>query len=387
MLGKRILLIALTIIALIPVLLSLINSINQPQVQENLQLYQTNLILQGSEFDWEELEQLSETRQLLIGKDTYRIADKQYEEALKNSKNNLKKLEINADKLSIINPENSTRKNSIQIILYNNKEQLQEQITQQKQAINQLSIKLGILEMQQNNTSKAIEVWNNLLTQENQEYFEDKNQIIAKILIGLWDKKQQVLPNAEAYINNNLDGWFRYKSLKKLYEIQERQANLIELQNKQQEIAYNSIIKLTLVGIIPFILGITGFGILIFLLIQLFLKKEESILLKNKNIPWETPWNLETIWQVLIVGFFFVGQAILPLLFGLIFGLMRLDPNNFSLREKAFYVLSSYISMTFLGILVLYLSIKSFFPLTKDWFNFEWRKNWIAWGVGGYLVA
>ena len=36
---------------------------------------------------------------------------------------------------------------------------------------------------------------------------------------------------------------------------------------------------------------------------------------------------------------------------------------------------------------MLYLSIKSFFPLPKDWFNFSWSSNWIIWGVGGYLVA
>ncbi|EHJ14834.1 Abortive infection protein, partial [Crocosphaera watsonii WH 0003] len=44
---KRAILIVLTIVSLIPVILSLIASINQPQVQSNLQLYQTNLVLQA----------------------------------------------------------------------------------------------------------------------------------------------------------------------------------------------------------------------------------------------------------------------------------------------------------------------------------------------------
>ena len=43
--------------------------------------------------------------------------------------------------------------------------------------------------------------------------------------------------------------------------------------------------------------------------------------------------------------------------------------------------------MALLGIGVLYLSIKSYFPLPADWFKFNWKSNWILWGVGGYLVA
>jgi uncharacterized protein len=43
--------------------------------------------------------------------------------------------------------------------------------------------------------------------------------------------------------------------------------------------------------------------------------------------------------------------------------------------------------MASLGIGVLYLSIKSYFPLPADWFKFNWKSNWLLWGIGGYLVA
>jgi len=43
--------------------------------------------------------------------------------------------------------------------------------------------------------------------------------------------------------------------------------------------------------------------------------------------------------------------------------------------------------MAFGGLLVLYFSIKPFLPLPDDWFRFKLRSNWIAWGLGGYLVA
>ncbi len=38
------------------------------------------------------------------------------------------------------------------------------------------------------------------------------------------------------------------------------------------------------------------------------------------------------------------------------------------------------------GLLVLYLSIKSFFPLPENWFKFA-NKKWYLWGIGGYIVA
>jgi membrane protease YdiL (CAAX protease family) len=58
------------------------------------------------------------------------------------------------------------------------------------------------------------------------------------------------------------------------------------------------------------------------------------------------------------------------------------------LRIKAFYVLITYLVMATSGIAILYLSIKRFFPLPKDWFRFDFgQKNWLLWGGGGYLVA
>ncbi|HHP7231092.1 MAG TPA: lysostaphin resistance A-like protein, partial [Xenococcaceae cyanobacterium] len=39
------------------------------------------------------------------------------------------------------------------------------------------------------------------------------------------------------------------------------------------------------------------------------------------------------------------------------------------------------------GIIVLYLSLKSFFPLPETWFKVKFNSNWFLWGFGGYLVA
>ena len=91
---KRVILIVLTIVSLIPVILSLIGSINQPQVQSNLQLYQTNLVLQAAEFSDENIKGIEPIRESVLGKNPYKSALQQYQDARKLSEKNLTKLEI-----------------------------------------------------------------------------------------------------------------------------------------------------------------------------------------------------------------------------------------------------------------------------------------------------
>ncbi len=388
---KRLILLLITILALIPVFSALAGSINQPQVQANLQLYQTNLILHASEFQINKLnnsDDLSsfdwtETRNALIGQDPYLTAEKQYKEAQKLSKINLAKLKDKLEKLSSQQVETNTKKDEINIVRVSTsnpslKTQLETAITKEQSAINKLDLKLGILEIQRGKLATARETWDQLIKQKNIDV-----QPTAIALNGLWSEPAQVLSDAETQIKEHLDGWFRYRALAQFYQIEDRQADLLALENKEQEIAVQSILKLAFVGAIPVLGGIIGFALLIFLLVQLFLKKEKSLLGSLGSLSWETPWNVETIWQVLIVGFFFIGQIILPLLFGVV----KLDPTALSLRGKAIYVLVTYLLMAASGLLVLYFSIKPFFPLPKDWFRFQWLSNWVLWGIGGYLVA
>ncbi|NES21520.1 MAG: CPBP family intramembrane metalloprotease, partial [Symploca sp. SIO3E6] len=125
----------------------------------------------------------------------------------------------------------------------------------------------------------------------------------------------------------------------------------------------------------------------IFLLVQWLLQGKQSLLTTNGGVPWETPWDGEVIWQVLIFGFFFVGQILLPLMLPLLISVLGLNPGNFTVQMKAFYTLFSYILLAAGGLLVLYFSIKPFLPVSEDWFSLKFRSNWIFWGLGGYLVA
>ncbi|YAI81808.1 MAG: CPBP family intramembrane glutamic endopeptidase [cyanobacterium endosymbiont of Rhopalodia sterrenbergii] len=392
---KRLILLVLTIISLIPVLFSLINSIEQPQVQVNLELYQTNLILQSSEFfgEYSNVDQtkanfnFAEIKKVLIGKTPYKVVSDKYKTALETSQKNLNRLEnqfkTTTNKSVSVDIKDSPIHSSVNPVYSVNQEQLKNDINSQKQIINRLKLELGILKIKQGEISKAIESWQSILTTNNENNLDSKIRVVADILTNLWNENPEILSNAELRIQDDLHGWFSYQALTKLYTLQDRQADLIALKNHQKEKANLATITLIWISIIPVLLGITGFSLFIFLLAQLLLKKHSSILYFGKNLSWKVPWDAETIWQILIVGFFFFGQIIFPI----VFNFFPFNPTNFDLRQKAFYILLSYLSLTLAGLFVLYQSIKSYFPLPKDWFRFDIKSNWLTWGVGGYLVA
>ncbi|NJP18653.1 MAG: CPBP family intramembrane metalloprotease [Hydrococcus sp. CRU_1_1] len=207
------------------------------------------------------------------------------------------------------------------------------------------------------------------------------------VLKGLWSQPPKILAESETVINEHLKGWFRYKALEKLYQLENRQNDLSLLQNQEQEIAKQVLVKLVLINGLPLLGGIIGCSLLIFFIVQLLTKKKESLLGTINNLSWETPWDGETILQVIGVGFLFVGQIVISFAIPLSFQLAGINFKNLSLRENAVYILANYVLMTASGLLVLYFSIKPFFPLPKDWFRFQWMSNWIVWGIGGYFVA
>jgi membrane protease YdiL (CAAX protease family) len=209
----------------------------------------------------------------------------------------------------------------------------------------------------------------------------------ATILQGLWQPQPAWGESAEVVLAENLEGWFRDRALSRLYELQDRQVALTELKARQQEQAEEALLKLAIIGGIPVLGGIFGFGFLIFLGVQWLVQKERSLLAQNATLAWDVPWDAEVIWQVLVVGFFFVSQIFLPLFFLILGQAIGLNTSEFSLREQVTFILASYLLMAGLGLSVLYASLKPFFPLPKQWFQVEWRSPWLLWGLGGYLVA
>jgi membrane protease YdiL (CAAX protease family) len=404
---KRLILVVLTIFAIAKVSLSLVESWGQPQIQSRLELYQTNLLLHAAEWQGnitnvatsqEAIPDVTAARNALIGTEPLKTAQKQYEEARQSAEITQSKIAAKLQELSsqevAMSPDVAKEPLQFSPIAESpssnaQRQQLQQSFSQVEQLIDELDLRLGILQAQQGETDAAVKTWSKLSNQSSVNTADPASVSeaslvqTAQVLVGLWSEPPRLLPDAESQIQKNLDSWFRYRALSQLYQLQQRQDALLSLQAQEQEIAQQAVWKLALIGGIPGFGGLLGVGLFVFLVAQRLLQGKRSILATNSDVPWETPWDWEIIWQVLILGFFFVGQLLLPVLFGL----LGFNPANFTVRMKAFYVLLSYLLLASGGLLVLYLSIKPFLPVSEDWFRFKLRSNWILWGLGGYLVA
>lgn len=383
---KRAILALLTIFAIARIGFSLNSSLSQPQIQSRLELYQTNLLLHVAEYksNTDDDFDLNTAVNSLVGEDPYSAASKQYQKVRQETTVSRDKFvsqlqQLDASQSDISDETNISEINTAQ------KKQLKQQIAELEQFINELDLKQGILAAVQDQPQEAISIWDGEISRINN--VENSYWQTATLLKQLWQEQTQELASSaetiKSKLETNLDSWFSYQALAKLDEVNHLADDLASLRKQELQVATDSIFKLALISGIPFFGGIAGVALLIFLIIQGLIKKETSIIATNNNSIWQTPWDWEITWQVLIVGFFFIGQFVLPL----ILGLFNINPVNSSLRIKALYVLGTYLLMAVGGVSVLYFSIKSFIPLPQDWFKFKFTSNWFIWGFGGYLVA
>jgi hypothetical protein len=404
----RLIVVALTIFTLTNISVSLVKSLTQPQIQSRLELYQTNLLLHAAQWQGQSPDaakpegstaNLSAARNALVGTEPLETAQKQYQEARKTAQTTQSQIaeelrELSSPRVTAATNSKLTKpevqfppvEDAPTTSEQRQRQQLQQSLSQVEQLIDELDLRIGILQAQQGQTDTALNTWSTLTQQKlPNDLSASKTSIAqtAEVLTGLWSKPPRLLPDAELQIQDNLDSWFRYRALSKLYQLQQRQEALLSLQNREQELAEQAILKLALIGGIPGFGGLLGVVLLLFLLGQWLLQGKRSILATNSDTRWETPWNWEIIWQVIIVGFFSIGQLVLPL----VFSVLHVNPASFDVRMRAFYVLASYLLLASGGLLVMYLFIKPFFPLPEDWFRFKLRSKWILWGFGGYLVA
>lgn len=380
---KRFILLLLTLFTLGKVLLSLTSSFAQPQIQARLELYQVNLSLYVAQWQPDDPEiDAAAIREGLVGDRPYEQALDKYQAARQQARETLAQLSSQLEQLQPQGLSSSIggEPGSAQVPS-GGEQQLREAIQALERFIAELNLKIGLLEAETGNFETAVETWEEV----GDRPLEPDSQFVraAEILSQLWSASPQtVAPEAESILVNALDGWFRDRSLLRLYRVRGNSDALSTLQTKQQDKAIEAIIKLAIVSAIPGLGGLFGLGLLIFLVGQRLFKGKDSLLATNNNIPWQTPWDWEVTWQVIIVGFFFVGQFVLPLLIGF----SGINPSDWSIRAKAYYVLGSYFALAAGGLLVLYFSIRSYFPLPPDWFRLSGGK-WLFWGIGGYLTA
>jgi uncharacterized protein len=400
---KRVILGILTAIAIALVGLSLLDSWNQPQIQSRLELYQTNLLLHASQWQGESNSSSSSNANLIsarnsiVGDEPLTAALTQYQEArnstqksLATARSQLKQIQSAAAVKSETAPTAKNRKSPQSIAL---KQSIDQLATLQSE----LDLRVGILQATNGKIPAALQTWQNLADRENSKIDAVASSAqTAAVLAGIWSDPPQLLPDAEASIRNFLDGWFRYRALTQLYKLQERSQELLALQSAEQATAEQAVEKLAIVVGMPAIGLFTGTILLIGLTVQWLLQRQQRfdtansgpLLARNAGLVWDVPWDGEIVWQVLAVGFFFVGQILLPyLLLPLSLAVLKLNPATFDPRSKAVFIFATYLLLAAGGLSVLYVSIKSFLPLPKGWFRLDWRGNWFLWGLGGYFAA
>ncbi|NEQ51554.1 MAG: CPBP family intramembrane metalloprotease [Leptolyngbya sp. SIO3F4] len=359
---KRVVLSILTGLVALVVASSLYESFSQPQVTGQLQLYQSDLLLQASE--WDELDS-AEFKQLgtaLLGAKPLESVAKQYESVRKEAAAGVTRFQK-------------------QLVAQNDQpdpqiEKLPTVITQQQTLIDTIDLKLGIIATQQKKIEDARQRWQALTDGDGQ------TADTANVLLGLWATPPTITPTAETTITNQLNGWFQYRVLEQLYTLDDRSVDLVNLNGQEQAAAQSKLVKLAAVGAMPVLGCMVGIGVLIFLGVQWFTKRDESLLAKAVS-PWDVPWDGEIVWQVLIVGFFFVGQLLIPLA-------LQLSGVSFAgagSRGRALYSMVFYLLMSVSGIAVLVGSIWKYRPLPQDWFQLKLLDRWPVWGLSGYVVA
>ncbi|MGD1873731.1 MAG: type II CAAX prenyl endopeptidase Rce1 family protein [Mastigocoleus sp.] len=388
---KRIFLILLTLVAIASSGLDLYESFQKPQFQSRIELYQTDIQLQAASWkpdDSGDDSNFETLQKSLTGEKPFEAATKQYQEVRESAKANVAKIETELDKLSLENQTSNNQTSNDQTSIQRTspqKIQLQKSLKDLRELVALLDLRLGILQAKEGNTETAIETWSELqsIPEIEPEYSETAN-----VLSALWSEPPQILDNAKNLIKTDLEGWFRDTSLTQLYKSQQLNEPLIQVQQKAQKSAKQSLLKLGIVVSLPGMAGVTGIGILIFAIAQRIIKGKNSILGQNSDVSWTIPWDSEIILQVFVIGFFFAGQIMIGKFVMPILGLTlsKIIPLT-NVRLQAFFVLLSYLLVAAGSLIVLYFSIKPFLPLKSDLFRFNFKDKWFLWGFGGYCAA
>jgi uncharacterized protein len=383
---RRIVLSVLTVFIIIKLISSLVATIDRPQIQGKFELYQTNLVLAASE--WKPTSDssiLGALQTSIVGTDFLKSGSQQYQNARESDVKTIDQLQRSLSDLAIDNVSGNNDKSvKFQTDLIN------KTISAVRLEIDRIDLRLGVFQTALKQPKQAIETWQKIIATSPQSV----SKHVATSLIDLWRQPSKItaerLPQIETEINSNFNGWFRNRILHQLYIDLGNSPKLAQLDRTEQSTAKSALIALVENTVPRVILGVIGVGLIIFFTIRLLIRLVQKqpdrsiadVLLEKLDPPWTTTWDWEIVWQVFMLGFFFVGQFLLPVVIG-----SFIDPTKLTIQLQAIYVFTSYVLMSGLSLGVLYLSISSYLPLSPDWFKFKWKSNWWLWGIGGYLVA
>lgn len=359
---RRILLILITLVVSALMGSALLASWQEPQVASRLELYQTDLLLQATAWEGGNLPaaQTELLRQNLLGDTPLNDAQTAYESVRETVTETLAEISTEASQTSA-----SPR--------------LQTALAEQAELLDLLDLRLGILHAEQGDIDAAVQAWNQV--QQRQSPGAQLWQA-ADALKATW-QNTSVSPQLEPLFQEVLQGWFRTRALEAFYTSTQATAQLTQLQQAEVVAAERTIVILGVVGALPAVGALLGALILAALGLQRLFKGSEALLARHRHQRWNTPWNVETIWWVLVGGFFFLGQLVVPV----VMGVFRAALVSQGLRGQALYSLIYYVLMASGTIAILLFNVRSYRPLPAGWFRFGFKDNWLVWGIGGYLAA
>lgn len=357
---RRIVLSILTLFVAVIMGQALVGSLNEPQVASRLELYQTDLLLQATAWEGGDLspDQVALLRSNLLGEDPLATATATYRQVREQVVDSL------ASQVSVVEGTSPRR---------------QAASGQQGDLLDVVDLRLGILQAQQGDVAAAVVSWEQVQGRTSRQGDRWRT---AATLIALWQGES--LPAAsESLLQEQLQGWFRTQALDRFYQQTNQPEAVVALQEQAQAQGKTTVLILGVVGVFPAVGSLVGIGILLVVVGQRLWRGQQGWLAQNAQDPWDTPWTGETIWQVMVGGFLFLGQIVIPLVVGTVAGSLGRQ----GIRGQATYALVYYVLMAAGAIAVLVLSLRPYRPLPEGWFPFNLKGTGWLWGIGGYFAA
>ena len=372
---NRIGLIFLSIWLAILIGLTLYGSWAEPQAQGQISLYQTDLTLEALEWQ-SSLGDQDQLKTQLFGDEPVEAARTQYQKV----RASLLKVHPELQPL----PTDAGESHDLDQPAKN---------FQTRETLDQLNLKLGILEAKNAHVEEASKLWQEVQTAPYSSSQHQTNRQIAEALDSVW--RSHSAADAESILNRELSGWFRAQSLQAFYAQTGETEKANQLQETVQTQAESAIVRLSVAVGLPLVGGIAGIFILVSWLVKTLRSSiapeassapeltESSSSLTPLGI--EVPWPLETFWLTMMLWFFaFFGVSLMvPLSLQLVFG----SAISSSARGQALLALTNYSGLIVAGLALIVYMTRSYLKNFFKWLPLDTNRPWIPWGLGGYIAA
>jgi len=137
-----------------------------------------------------------------------------------------------------------------------------------------LDLRLGVIQAERGEVVQAQRTWQEVV----QRQPEGTLGQTAQVLQGLWGEPALIYPDAEVLLAEHLSGWFEQVALLRLYRLQQRQAEEMALLEEQQEWAADAVNRLVVLVGLPVVGGTLGTILLLALGVQWLLRGRQSLL-------------------------------------------------------------------------------------------------------------